>query len=560
MKKMNKNSTLFVMGLTLISCLAYAQAPVTVTGKITVGTTGQLTATALTVDFPGDPTHVAIENNGSVDVNVVDVKAGVFENSGDVNLGTLNLYSNTQYEGVILPKAGAPTTTVVGQVNLHKTFYVSTDGNDVTNAFYPPYPIAGTITYEAVPAKLNGSGAANAYDPGNIWLFAYDGAVRATNQTGWTAGLTSFSATDGGYAVQVTGSGEYVFPLTAGQGGNLFVYAPNQVTVRDYTTTFSDGQAAWNLTGSPFAATLSSGTAGSNLTLSANPSWNQEIYYLGKTKNGEGKQGWIGHNLSLDGDVNIPPYVSFFVQAPNSTTPGANQNFVFAPDGLDILDANPSDFRSAAHIDADVLRLTLSNAHQTDKAYIVLGDQYKNEFSLFDGDATKFDNGAGFVQLWSVAGNETAEVNTLTRGDKAVQLGVALPTAGDYTIQLADVKNGQNFKSVVLEDKGVAVADLLAGESYTFNAASPAKTDRFVLRIDQSATGSGIATAGVYAYVEAGKLFVNGLTAGDKVSVYTVSGQLVASSDNYQPVAVAKGVYLVKVTGSDSKVLKVLSK
>ncbi|MDR0834114.1 MAG: DUF6383 domain-containing protein [Candidatus Symbiothrix sp.] len=500
--------------------------------------------------------NVAIYAADNATLGLTPNQSGLFKNDGAVALNVLDIHSNSKFDGIILPLETQTGATTVTSVKLHKAFVPSTDDYDWnTNVFWPPYPIEGTVTYSGTGGAIAFQDESSSdYTVGNVWFLKYNGDARAaTGGSAWSDYLTAFSSTDGGYTVNAAGSDAYIFPLQAGKGGDLFKYATGSVTVKDYTSTVNAGQAAWNLIGSPFGAPLFLGNEDDDhLALSANPDWTQEVYYLLST----GK--WIGYSRWDGVTVNIPPYASFFIQAPNNTVVGQDQTLDFNPAGLGVLNAAPNDFRSVSQIDADVLRLTLSNDADEDKAIIVLGDQYKDEFNLSNADATKFTNDGKYVQLWSAVGSIPAEVNALSRGNKAIQLGATLPTAGEYTLGLKSVVNEQNFSSVVLEDNGVAVADLLAGESYTFNAAATTNTDRFVLRVGQAAEVDAIGS--LYAYAENGQLVVKGLTAGDKVAVYNVSGQLVASSvasSDVYSTAVAKGVYLVKVAG---QVLKVLSK
>jgi hypothetical protein len=148
-----------------------------------------------------------------------------------------------------------------------------------------------------------------------------------------------------------------------------------------------------------------------------------------------------------------------------------------------------------------------------------------------------------------------------TAKDK-IKLGVQIKQAGNYTFKMADFRGyAGSDKIIYLVDNGIANLISPDGE-YSFQASAGTFDDRFELRAGTTTDIPNL-TSKVYVYAANHKLHVTGLTAGDQVSVYNVAGQLVetwrATSSDASVELPAAGVYIVKVSGSESVVAKIIN-
>jgi hypothetical protein len=305
-------------------------------------------------------------------------------------------------------------------------------------------------------------------------------------------------------------------------------------------------------------------------------------------------------NIYLDQeDKVLSPYVTFFIQTDSDTT------ITYKKEGLSLKNADAIGFRSSTEkeIIKDVLRLTITqtehpdmepNPDLSDLTYIEFSENFQEKFRVGE-DALKMavDDNISTPQLWSwyeetlltrepvqKSGNDIIQknsffLNRLPVVDKEIKLGMKFPqTHVDtwYVFKL-DALQIPNVKEVILRDKHPAVnKDInLLNEDYFawIGATETLLTDRFVLFVKTNATAINEEdisknTLDVFAYTDNNTLIVKNLNNNDQIKILDLGGRVVASGiasgNEFSTTLSQKGVYLVRVKGEKSVVLKVLNK
>lgn len=180
---------------------------------------------------------------------------------------------------------------------------------------------------------------------------------------------------------------------------------------------------------------------------------------------------------------------------------------------------------------------------------------------------TDFDMGAdgvkwmadGVAQIYAVQGGGRYSLLSAVNVEGKVAVGVSVPEAGMYTIAVPDDCLADGYETVVLEDNVAhKTVDLLEG-GYDFTTAVPGDIEgRFAVSFNRMVDDG--CNDGIRAYsAQPGMVRVEGVEAGDRISVYSADGimvaQRVAASSAEDIAASVAAVAVVKVE-RDGKTVK----
>ena len=183
---------------------------------------------------------------------------------------------------------------------------------------------------------------------------------------------------------------------------------------------------------------------------------------------------------------------------------------------------------------------------------------------------TDFDMGAdgvkwmadGVAQIYAVQGGGRYSLLSAVNVEGKVAVGVSVPEAGMYTISVPDDCLAEGYETVVLEDNVAhKTVDLLEG-GYDFTTTAPGDIEgRFAVSFNRMVDYSR--NDGIRAYsAQPGMVRVEGVETGDRISVYSADGimvaQRVAASSAEDIAASVAAVAVVKVE-RDGKTVKTVN-
>jgi hypothetical protein len=199
-----------------------------------------------------------------------------------------------------------------------------------------------------------------------------------------------------------------------------------------------------------------------------------------------------------------------------------------------------------------LVRMTLSNEMTSDETIIQFNSDAQNVFEGYD--SRKFWAGAVVPQLYTTTGTDSLVINGLesVATNPVVDLGVKLPTAGDYTFDATEITLTED---VWLEDRLLNIfQDLNLDATYDFTDNAGNIPTRFALHFGMSITDIP-STDQFAAHVFASGNEVN-ITLSEPIdgtaAVYDMAGKLIATerfaSDRIKfPVNSANGIYIVQI-------------
>ena len=371
---------------------------------------------------------------------------------------------------------------------------------------------------------------ANVEYPGQYAWLEYDGAQRATGQTGWKTVEGETLQALHGYAFQTGKQGTMVVTFNAPKFGGdriveLLAHAAENIQ-----------HASWNLVGnftSSFHELLED--AFSSPIIRWNPSNNTyEAYRPGED------------------DCHLQPYEAFFVQKPGNMDhikfkDVCRESYRQSQEKA----ANNAVKRRAKGIDPQrrLINLQLLNGEQeADRTRVVLNNGAQHAYEM-ECDAPKFMSDLATAQLYSVEGGIEMSINERPfEGD--IRLGYTAAKAGRLSITAPRM----DLPMMLVDSKLGVTFDLSVG-SYDFDTEAGTFNGRFQLRMGKDATAiNNLAEkTGVCLGTQDGGLSVGG-AEGKSVSIYNIGGAEVASQTGNGFVALKSGIYVVKVDGESVKI------
>ena len=371
--------------------------------------------------------------------------------------------------------------------------------------------------------------------PGQFIFRKYDGATRASQGSG---GWKDLDASDlwlhrgTGYIFQSSESGKLTLPVVKEKFGKL--EAENvQETLGTYASN-NEQNASWNFVGNPHTSYFDMDDLGYNAPITY---WNGMSY-----------------EAVRPGDDNyvFKPFQAFFVQKPQNV----NEMEFDAEFRLTQTDSQKRSSvnkakRLAKGIDVNrqMVNLTLSDGTHTDKTRIVFNEEKTQHYEL-DCDAAKFESSTAVPQLYTLeANNVQFAINERPLG--SVNLGFEVQKSGDYTISAIRMDSPMLLKDNLTD----ATVDLSTSD-YHFTSEAGTFNGRFTLVPNRSTTGIAdfAKNTGVSIIPTEGGINFSGVE-GKHVSIYSLNGIEIGSTQSSGTINLGQGIYVVKVDNTSTKVM-----
>jgi hypothetical protein len=300
------------------------------------------------------------------------------------------------------------------------------------------------------------------------------------------------------------------------------------------------------------------------------------VYDYTQAKNQLNKGKWVAVNISgVDNDenVSIAPYAGMMVQIADPGGEDHTTALSFAATGRKTTEAG-GHFRSNVSPAIPFLRLQLyntadDNLANKDLLRVILKQGSSNDFKggedglkFFGGNAPEFGtivtNAASTVIV-------TNDYRTSFADKEEIPVSLWIKESGNYTIKFTMVREFD--KPIYLVDKNTeTLTELIEGQVYEFQASATEKPidSRFALRAGGTTELPASVFNKIIVYTTDNQVYIKNVTEGDRVEIYNIAGQLVetlrVTSSDISVALPGKGVYVVKVTGSESVVTKIMNK
>lgn len=208
-----------------------------------------------------------------------------------------------------------------------------------------------------------------------------------------------------------------------------------------------------------------------------------------------------------------------------------------------------------------------SSAYSTSDYLIAMPDSMANKTVryTYGKDAVKWMSGNNQPQLYMLDNTRSSRISLLGAAPTEVDipLGVSIPQndqmVNEFVFDLPEKEAFADYAYVWLIDYRKNKYTNLLDETYTVELEPGETNDRFAFRIGgfPKTDKGGARQYVVYSYE--GSLFVRGLVAGDRITVYSASGKLIhqaiASGYEYTTPLTYQNGYIVKVNDRAHKVL-----
>ena len=297
----------------------------------------------------------------------------------------------------------------------------------------------------------------------------------------------------------------------------------------------------WNLFGSPYLCAM-----------------NYKDMEYGRVIYGYDGGNYKSVNTEGDGTTEQQGYIpagdAVFTQTATLYATGTNDNayetFTVAP---------PSEKQGLPYGGFTDLEVALTRTGETRSDDGTVDDELQLSAVMASEARTDFDLSAdgvkwmadGRPQIYATRGNARYSLLSAVNIDGEVGVGITVPEAGMYTISVPDGCDANKYETVILEDATASrTVDLLEG-GYDFTTATAGDIiDRFTISFNRK-VGNGIGD-GIRAYsVRPGIIRVEGVSEGDRITVYSADGMNVArhiaTSTEEDVTANVAGVGIVKV-------------
>ena len=184
----------------------------------------------------------------------------------------------------------------------------------------------------------------------------------------------------------------------------------------------------------------------------------------------------------------------------------------------------------------------------------VVSPEYSHDYFDLGTDGVKWME-SDKAQVYAVRDGARYSLLSAVNEQGAVALGVSLPSAGMYALDVPEGCDRDGYEAVLLKDNATGRAvDLLEG-AYTFAAAEAGEQNtRFSISFHKLTETSGV----VVKKVAARRVSITGLQEADDVRIYLPNGMIVnqqrATSDSLTMSTGTEGVVIVEVTRKGTQV------
>ena len=298
----------------------------------------------------------------------------------------------------------------------------------------------------------------------------------------------------------------------------------------------------WNLFGSPYICSMNY----------KDMEYPRIAYWL----NASGEMQTLNMNLTIDAEQagHIPPFDAVFTQ---TATLAESEKFNVA---------QSTDVSGEAYASATRMAVAIAPYAATRQASeTVHADEFAFQAVPHDEARSDYDMGADGVKWMSgtqpliYAERNGGRYSLLTALDEEgeVKIGVSVPEAGMYVMQVPEGCDATDYEAVLLKDAATGKAvDLLEGD-YTFSAtAKGEQNNRFSIAFRKTADAD--ASRIYVSRVAADRIRIVGLQTDDDVRLYLPNGMIAnqtrATSDAVTMTAGTQGVVIVEVVRQGKQV------
>ena len=513
---------------------------------------GDLTLNNVTIYGGGT---LLVPNGQTVNVNTLTMRVGAVEN-GDYK----NLYPQLQLKGTF--------TNTSEQINLD---YLTTN-----EFYYPlsvPYPV--TIADIQYPVEIYGANV-KSDNTGSFQFKYYDGAERAAGRTGWIVLDETPSSTlnpNTGYAiwgipkkVKVNGGestrqkfGIHRLPLKQ-TAANMMIseQQSHSATINVYNGSKRDSDNGWNYLGNPFLSHYGDFTT------------DADVMKLGKLVWDEAQGAWLptdteqryvvftndcqNYTAELASTTAIPAFSAFFIQADQGGAINFTSPNVAAAQSL-------AARRSEEKTKEITTGIILSGEKHSDRTGLLIADLFTEAYE-FNADLSKFDNQDMNLYTISSSGNLAFMAINEDLAKQTIPLGYSVSTDGMYTIAFDEQRYSRNdIYALYLIDYDRNETTNLLHMDYNFYSETGAHAERFALQVafaPKTATDVEYTQVGdVLVSREGNTLRLDNLPSDVTVTVYDAVGHLIEqhSSSQHLQVDLPTGYYLLHVANKQNSVV-----
>jgi hypothetical protein len=566
-----KRLVTILFGAILFVGLSFGQSsPMVVYGNVKIATGGIVTSKGPV------KVNAAVLTEGSEDEESVTI----FQNAKIENEGTLNLPGGITFVSEVSPIGN---TTGSDGMLYNKTSTAKADLTGVTPAnvkvvkkfketddFYLiSFPFDVNVSSITGNAHLQLDPTSASASDADFWLQYYDIEGRAANgavDDSWTW-ITSNSyvlKAGVGYLIYVSegttsGNVELEFPAAntafVDANGLLPYNAVNTNVIYEYGPNTASN-SGWNILGT---LQTTSYNLKDNLTLEDDNGDFGFVYLLDGASSATAS--WVNYAIDVD-DLILSPNMAFFVQlSMDNYGDGDQPKLEFNGDGRSFADAayRSSDF--SENNNSFKLSLLGKDDVSFDWLYIRERENASNQYRGGE-DGIKFFSSTKVAQFYTVLDDYPMAYNKFRAipENAEIPVGLKVKETGDYTIRLENLVGFNDVNGIYVVDKDRNIVHNLLESDYTFES-NPADTEaRLALRLDRAPTGLNSIQSIVNIYVEDNTAYVKNIKVGDEVSIYNVTGQLInrgiATSDEQSYRLSGTGIFIVKVTGSETLISK----
>lgn len=305
-------------------------------------------------------------------------------------------------------------------------------------------------------------------------------------------------------------------------------------TKLDIHASANEQDASWNFVGNPFTAFYDINAMGYNSPITR---WNSESNTYEAVRPG-------------DDNAFLNPFEAFFVQCPNDNNEinfsGDNRLTQTGKDKKKNENQQKAKAMATFDVKRQIINLTLSDGTTTDRTRVVFNPDRMAKYEK-DCDAAKFE-GSDAAEIYTVEA-QAGRLAINERQEGCVQIGYRAVKGGDHTIAAQRMD-----RPVLLRDNALQITFDLTQGDYHFTSAAGRFDNRFMLLIDNSATGIGeiVSSTGVNVKPTDDGLNISNLN-GKTVHVYGANGALYATRTQEGYLTLPKGVYVVEVDGMKAK-------
>ena len=363
----------------------------------------------------------------------------------------------------------------------------------------------------------------------------YNGAIRASQGKGGWVDLDDaeeYLYPGKGYIFQASLDCTLSIKIEKNDFGKLPKLDIN--TKLDIHASANEQDASWNFVGNPFTAFYDINAMGYNSPITR---WNSESNTYEAVRPG-------------DDNAFLNPFEAFFVQCPNDNNEinfsGDNRLTQTGKDKKKNENQQKAKAMATFDVKRQIINLTLSDGTTTDRTRVVFNPDRMAKYEK-DCDAAKFE-GSDAAEIYTVEA-QAGRLAINERQEGCVQIGYRAVKGGDHTIAAQRMD-----RPVLLRDNALQITFDLTQGDYHFHSAAGQFDNRFMLLIDNSATGIGeiVSSTGVNVKPTDDGLNISNLN-GKTVRVYGANGALYATRTQEGYLTLPKGVYVVEVDGMKAK-------